>query len=57
MTPVAIVFLSLSIALVWGGCLASVLFLRRRPELAQAEYPPGGEDDARDESEIVHHDT
>lgn len=57
MTPVAIIFLSLSIVLVWGGCLTSVLFLRKRPELAASEYPAGGEDDERDESEIVRHDT
>jgi len=55
MTGVAIFFLCLSIVLVWGGLVASVLFLRNRAELA--EYPPGGLDDDRDESQVIARDT
>ena len=55
MTGVAIVFMCLSVVLVWGGCVTSVLFLRHRTEIA--EYPAGGIDDERDESQIVQHDT
>lgn len=42
MTPVAVLFLVLALLVVWGGLIASAVFLVRRPELA--EYPPGGED-------------
>ncbi|PRI10786.1 methionine/alanine import family NSS transporter small subunit [Leucobacter massiliensis] len=42
MTPIAIVFLCLSIVIVWGGLVASAVFLARRPEVD--EYPPGGEE-------------
>ena len=42
MTPVAILFLCLSIVIVWGGLVASTIFLARRAEIS--EYPPGGED-------------
>lgn len=55
MSAVAIFFLCLSILLVWGGLVASVLFLRNRTELA--EYPPGGLDDDRDGAGIIEHDT
>ena len=57
MTPVAISFLVLSIVLVWGGCVASVIYLRRKSELADHEYPPGGLDDERADAGIVEHDT
>jgi len=55
MTPIAITFLILSIAIVWGGAVASALFLRRRPELA--EYPPGAPDDHREDAGPLEHDT
>ncbi|QBE47851.1 MetS family NSS transporter small subunit [Leucobacter triazinivorans] len=42
MTPVAILFLALSTAIVWGGLIASALFLGRRPEIP--EYPRGGDE-------------
>lgn len=44
MTPVAILFLVLSTAIVWGGLIASALFLGRRPEIP--EYPRGGDDES-----------
>lgn len=55
MTPVAITFLVLSIVVVWGGLVASALFLKGRPELA--EYPPGAPDDHREEAAPIEHDT
>ena len=55
MTPLAIVFLLISIVLVWGGLLVSSLFLRRRPEVS--EYPVGGVDDHREDAGIIEHDT
>lgn len=55
MTPVAIVFLVLAILVVWGGLIASVLFLRRRPEID--EYPPGAHDDHREDVGPIEHDT
>lgn len=47
MTPIAIVFLVLALAIVWGGLIASTIFLARRPELDA--YPPDGEDLAGEE--------
>ncbi|WP_460774218.1 methionine/alanine import family NSS transporter small subunit [Microbacterium sp. GXF7504] len=44
MTAVAVVFMLLSIVIVWGGCAASAVYLTRRPE--RSDFPPGGEDDA-----------
>ncbi|GAA1757956.1 methionine/alanine import family NSS transporter small subunit [Agromyces humatus] len=55
MTPIAIVFLVLAIVLVWGGLIASVLFLRSRPELEQ--YPAGGDDDHREDDAPIIRDT
>jgi len=47
MTGIAISFLLLALVLVWGGLIASILFLRSRPELAA--YPVGGVDDHRED--------
>lgn len=47
MTPIAIVFLVLAAAVVWGGLVVSGIFLGRRPEVN--EYPPGGDDPAGEE--------
>lgn len=55
MTAVAIVFLLLALTVVWGGLLASILFLRARPEVA--EYPPGGVEDHREDEAPVERDT
>lgn len=43
MTALAILFLILSIVIVWGGLLASVTYLGIRPE--RVDFPPGGADD------------
>jgi hypothetical protein len=55
MTPIAITFLALSILIVWGGAVASALALRRRSEVP--EYPPGSEDDHRQDVAPIEHDT
>lgn len=55
MTALAITFLVLAIVIVWGGLIASTLYLRNRPELAQ--YPPGGVDDHREDDAPLIHDT
>ncbi|MCR2763476.1 methionine/alanine import family NSS transporter small subunit [Microbacterium sp. zg.B48] len=55
MTPIAITFLILAIVVVWGGLVASTLYLRSRPELT--DYPPGGIDDHRDDDAPIIHDT
>lgn len=44
MTPIAITFLILALTIIWGGLIASTVFLLRRPEVAQ--YPAGGDDEA-----------
>ncbi len=40
---------------VWGGLLASIVWLMRRPE--RDDYPPGGVDDERDDADIIERDT
>lgn len=42
MTPIAITMLVVAAVLVWGGLVASIIFLARRGEVEQ--YPAGGED-------------
>ncbi|GAA1568523.1 hypothetical protein U746_0598 [Mycolicibacterium mucogenicum 261Sha1.1M5] len=42
MTPIAITFLVLALTIIWGGLIASTVFLARRSEVAA--YPEGGED-------------
>lgn len=41
MTPIAITFLVLSVLLVWGGLVASIIFLARRGDVDV--YPEGAE--------------
>lgn len=55
MSPVAIAFLLVAIALVWGGLIASIVYLRRKPEVAS--YPPGDLDDHRSDEAPIEHDT
>lgn len=55
MTPIAVTFLVLSILIVWGGAVASALSLRTRSEVA--EYPPGSDDDHRQDAAPIEHDT
>lgn len=55
MTPISIVFLILAIVIVWGGLVASVLYLRARPE--RSDFPPGGDDDHREDDAVIEHDT
>lgn len=55
MTATAIFFLVLAIVLVWGGFTVSVLYLARRPD--RHEFPPGGEDDHREDIAPVERDT
>lgn len=55
MTPIAITVLVLSLIIVWGGLIASILFLRRFPEVSS--YPAGGLDDHREDEAPVIHDT
>lgn len=42
MTTIAISFLVLALLIVWGGLVASTIFLIRRPEVPG--YPAGGDD-------------
>ncbi|WES65614.1 methionine/alanine import family NSS transporter small subunit [Microbacter sp. GSS18] len=55
MSGVAIVFLILAIGVVWGGLVASAMYLRRHPEPKQ--YPPGATDDHREDNAPIEHDT
>lgn len=42
MTPIAVVFLSIALVVIWGGLIGSAIFLSRQTEVAQ--YPAGGEE-------------
>lgn len=42
MTPIAIVFLVIALVIIWGGLIASIVFLSRQGEVAR--YPEGGQD-------------
>ncbi|WP_265521491.1 methionine/alanine import family NSS transporter small subunit [Oerskovia flava] len=55
MTGEATIFLVLAIVIVWGGLLASILFLRSRPD--SDSIPEGGEDDHREDDAPVERDT
>ena len=55
MTGPAILFLVLAALLVWGGFVASVIFLSRQPD--STVFPPGGEDDHREDIGPVERDT
>jgi hypothetical protein len=56
MTGIAIGFLVFALVLVWGGLVASILFLRSRTELSS--YPAGGnEDDHREDEDPGLRDT
>lgn len=44
MTPLAIFCLALALTIIWGGLIASTVYLMRRPEVS--EYPAGGQDAA-----------
>ena len=46
MTPIAVLFLTISIVVVWGGLLASILHLRAHP----------ADDDPADDHPAVHPD-
>ena len=54
-TPIAITFLVLAIIVVWGGLIASTLYLRANPE--RGTYPPGDTDDHREDEAPVIRDT
>ncbi|WP_017793702.1 MetS family NSS transporter small subunit [Leucobacter salsicius] len=42
MTPIAITFLVIALTVIWGGLIASAIFLSKQTEVAH--YPEGGED-------------
>lgn len=41
MTTTAILFLVFALLIIWGGLVASIIFLVRNPEVSH--FPPGGE--------------
>jgi len=51
----AILLMVLSLAVVWGGLVVSILALRARSE--RADFPSGGEDDHREDDAITERDT
>jgi hypothetical protein len=57
MNTSAIILMVLAIVVVWGGLVVSALALRARPERADADLPPGGDDDQREDSAPAERDT
>ncbi|ANC32113.1 methionine/alanine import family NSS transporter small subunit [Isoptericola dokdonensis] len=55
MSTEAVLMMIVALVIVWGGLVVSILALRARPE--RADYPAGGEDDHREDTEILRHDT
>ena len=55
MTTSAVILLVLAIVVVWGGLLVAILRLRAQPE--RADYPPGDEDDHREDEAPAVRDT
>ena len=55
MTPLAITFLILAILIIWGGLIASTVYLARNPE--RRGYPAGGIDDHREDDAPAIRDT
>lgn len=55
MSAISVLFLTLSIVIVWGGLVGSTLYLRARPE--RADYPPGDPGDRRADHAIPERDT
>lgn len=55
MDPIAVAMLIVAALVVWGGLIASIVWLARRPETDS--YPPGGADDERDDADIIERDT
>lgn len=53
MTPLAVTFLLLAVLLLWGGLVASIVYLRTYPE--RASYPPGPEDGAGEAKDVSPH--
>lgn len=49
MTGIAIAFLLLSLIVIWGGLVASSIFLMKRPQVL--EYPPGPESETESEGQ------
>lgn len=54
MTPSALILMTVSILILWGGLIAAVVALRLRPEVDT--YPPGGEG-TEHTGDIIEHDT
>jgi hypothetical protein len=55
MTGSAIALMVLSLLIVWGGLVVSIVALRARPE--RADFPSGAEDDHREDDSITERDT
>jgi hypothetical protein len=55
MTVTAVIMLIVALLVVWGGLIASIMWLRKNPE--RTTYPEGGFDDRREGAGIVERDT
>ena len=55
MSTTAIIMMVVALVVVWGGLILAIVALRSRPE--RTEFPPGGEDDHREDQAIIEHDT
>ncbi|QTX03732.1 methionine/alanine import family NSS transporter small subunit [Agromyces archimandritae] len=55
MNAAAIALMVFALLVVWGGMIASMIALGRRP--GRKDYPPGGTDDHREDDAIPERDT
>ncbi|MBD8078544.1 methionine/alanine import family NSS transporter small subunit [Cellulosimicrobium arenosum] len=55
MSASAVFLMLLAMVVVWGGLILSVLAVRAHPE--RTDFPPGGEDDLREDDAPLEHDT
>lgn len=51
MTIPAIILMIFAMLVIWGGLIASILWLRANPE--RPAYPAGGYDDHREDADMV----
>ncbi len=51
MTLTAVIMLIVALVVVWGGLIASIMWLRKNPE--RTAYPDGGFDDRQEEADAA----
>lgn len=55
MTLTAVIMLIVALVVVWGGLVASIMWLRKHPE--RTSYPDGGFDERHEDAGVARRDT